>query len=71
MSVDVERVFSKGRILLSHVQYHLASQTICALMCLGRWSLMGYIRSSDLIAVTKLAETKDVEMEDGWDKIMD
>ena len=32
---------------------------------------MGYIKSSDVLAVTKLAETDDVEMEDGWDKILD
>jgi hypothetical protein len=32
---------------------------------------LNFIRSSDLIAVTKLPEDKeDVEMETGWDKIM-
>ena len=33
-------------------------------------TIMGCIKSSDVLAVTKLAETEDVEMEDGWDKII-
>ena len=37
-SVDVERVFSKGRILLSHVRNRLSVQSTWALMCLGAWS---------------------------------
>jgi hypothetical protein len=72
-SVDVERVFSKGRLLLSHVRNRLSVQTTRALMCLGAWSKMGYVRDSDLKAVTVLPDLKEDEeeglLEDDWDLI--
>ena len=51
-SVHVERVFSQGRILLSHIRSRLSVQSTCALMCLGVWSLMGYVEDSDIKAAT-------------------
>lgn len=73
-SVDVERVFSKGRILLSHVRNRLSVQSTRALMCLGAWSLMGYVKDSDIKAVTVLPDLQDGEEEeplaDDWDSIM-
>ena len=71
-SVDVERVFSKGRILLSHLHNHLSVQSTRALMCLGAWSLMGYVRDSDVKAVTMLPDLEDDEeepLEENWDVI--
>lgn len=72
-SVDVERVFSKGRILLSHLRNRLSVQSTRALMCLGAWSLMGYVRDSDVKAVTMLPELKEDEeeepLEENWDLI--
>ncbi|KDR67829.1 hypothetical protein GALMADRAFT_146839 [Galerina marginata CBS 339.88] len=73
-SVDVERVFSQGRLLLSHVRSRLSVQSTRALMCLGGWSLMGYVRDSDVKAVTILAEvpanTAEEELEVDWDAIV-
>ena len=67
-------MFSKGRILLSHVRNRLSVQSTRALMCLGAWSLMGYVRDSDLKAVTLLADLKEGEQEeplaDDWDSII-
>jgi len=37
-SIDVEHVFSKGRIVLSHVWNGLSVQSTRALLCLGAWS---------------------------------
>lgn len=72
-SVDVERVFSKGRILLSHLRNRLSVQSTRALMCLGIWSLMGYVRDSDVKAVTMLPDLKEGEeeepLEEDWDVI--
>jgi hypothetical protein len=72
-SVDVERVFSKGRILLSHVRNQLSVQSTRALMCLGAWSLMGYVKDRDLKEVTVLPDLKEGEKEeplaDNWDLI--
>jgi len=71
-SIDVERVFSKGRILLSHLCNRLSVQSTRALMCLGAWSLMGYIRYSDVKAVTMLPDLEDDDeepLEENWDAI--
>ncbi|KAJ8474625.1 hypothetical protein ONZ51_g7088 [Trametes cubensis] len=72
-SVDVERTFSRGRLLLPHVRNRLSAQTTRALLCLGAWSVRGFIKKADLIDVAKLPDVKapesDVEMEDGWDVI--
>ena len=43
-SVDVERVFSKGRLILSHVRNGLSVQSTRALMCIGAWSRMGLVK---------------------------
>ena len=50
-SVDVERVFSHGRILLSHLRNWLSPQTTCSLMCLQAWSLLSYVKDKDLMMV--------------------
>ena len=71
-SVDVERVFSKGRILLLHLHNRMSPQTTHALMFLNAWSLHRYIKDQDIVAVLKGDEMEgddDVEFEEGWDDI--
>jgi hAT family C-terminal dimerisation region len=71
-SVDVERVFSRGRLLLSHVRSRLSAQSTRALLCLGSWSLMGMVRNEDVLAVTLMADAEDEDpagLEEGWDHI--
>ena len=70
-STDVERVFSQGRIVLSHIRNRLSSQSIHALMCLGNWSLMGFVKDNDIFAVTVQPEIEGEEeaLLDGWDAI--
>ena len=70
-SVDVEHVFSKGWILLSHVQNCLALQSIHALMCLGNWSKLGYVKDKDILAIAVLPDIEGdkEELPDGWDAI--
>ena len=70
-SVHVEQVFSQGHILLSHICSCLSVQSACALMCLGVWSLMGYVKDSDIQAATVKPEVSGEEKElvDGWDDI--
>lgn len=73
-SVDVERVFSQGRIVLSHLRNRLSVQSTRALMCLGVWSRLGYVKDSDIKAVVILPEVSaDIEDEvaSGWDAILD
>jgi hypothetical protein len=72
-SVGVERTFSKGRLLLSHIRNRLSVQSTRALMCLGVWSLQGYVRDNDIKAVTALEELVGEERMDelsgDWDVI--
>ena len=72
-SVGVERIFSKGHILLSHVRNSLSVQLTRALMCLGGWSLQGYVRDKDINEVTMLEELVGEERMDelsaDWDTI--
>lgn len=71
--MDVERTFSRGRRLLSHVRSRLNAQTTRAVMCLGDWVRLDLVRSEDVRDVSKLDEVddegSDYEMEDGWDRI--
>jgi hypothetical protein len=73
-SVDVERVFSKGRLVLSHVRNRLSAQTTCTLLCLGAWSLLGYVLSNDVLSVTCLPDLEEGEEEEipgeNWDMIV-
>lgn len=42
-------------------------------MCLGVWSLLGYVKDEDVLAVTKLEDIpegqEEEELEEGWDAI--
>lgn len=73
-SVDVERVFSQGRIVLSHLRSRLSVQSTRALMCLGAWSALGYVDNSDLRAVTILPAVppnrREPGLAEGWDAIL-
>jgi hypothetical protein len=71
-SVDVERVFSRGRLILSHTRSRLSAQTSRAIICLGCWSTLDMAKSATLARVFKNvreAELGEVEtlFEDGWD----
>jgi hAT family C-terminal dimerisation region len=72
-SVDVERTFSQGRLLLSHIRNRLSVQSTRALLCLGIWSEMGYVKDKDVKAATVLPEVGSDEEEDDlgddWDAI--
>ena len=53
-SVDVEWVFSQGRIVLSHLCSCLSGQSTWALMCLRVWHRLGFVSNSDIKAVVIL-----------------
>jgi hypothetical protein len=73
-SVDVECTFSKGCILLSHLRNRLSVESTRALICLGTWSSLGYVRDSDMKAETLrpvIDEEETInELESGWDDIL-
>ena len=72
-SVDVEHTFSQGRLLLSHIHNRLSVQSTQALLCLGIWSEMGYVRDKDVKAATVLPEVGldegEDDLSDDWDAI--
>lgn len=43
-------------------------------MCLGAWSLLGYVKDQDVLSVTALPDLEDGEveetLEDDWDAII-
>ena len=71
-SVDVERTFSQGRLLLLHIRNWLCVQSTRALLCLGIWSKMGYVKDKDVKVATVLPEVGSDEedvLSDDWDAI--
>ena len=67
-------MFSQGRLLLSHIRSRLSVQSTRALMCLGVWSLLGFVRDSDVKAVVVLPELRadedEGELDIHWDRIL-
>ena len=61
-SVAVERVFSKGHLLISHIRNRLSAQSTRALLCLGYWSKMGFIKLEDLKAAATLPDVEKDEV---------
>ena len=64
----VERVFIKGRLIISHVRNRLSAQSTCALMCLGYWSKVGLVSLEDLKAGASLpdATVDETWSDDDW-----
>lgn len=62
-SVDVERTFSQGRLLLSHIRSRLSVQSRRALLCVGVWSLKGYVKDDDVKSAAVLREVDGAEEE--------
>ncbi|KAL1937246.1 hypothetical protein VTO73DRAFT_13915 [Trametes versicolor] len=72
-SVDIERAFSRGRIILPHLRNGLSANSIRAILCLGEWSLLNLVKDEDISAEVKvpgLEGEEDVELENGWDSII-
>jgi len=70
-SVHVERTFSQGRLLLSHVRSRLSVQSTRALLCVGVWSLLGYVKDNDVkaAAVLPAVDGEEEELAEDWDSI--
>ncbi|KIK35539.1 hypothetical protein CY34DRAFT_61050, partial [Suillus luteus UH-Slu-Lm8-n1] len=62
-SVDVERLFSCGRLLLSHVRSRLSAQSTQALLCLGYWSHLKLVKTEDIMKVSTLVDVEGDEEE--------
>ena len=69
--VDVERIFSKGRLILSHVQNGLLVQSMRTLMCLNAWSTMGLVKDKDVMEAARLPNVNgneaELDSDSDWD----
>jgi hypothetical protein len=52
----VERTFSKGRLLLSHIRNRLLVESTRALLCLNNWSKQGFVKPEYLKEAATLPE---------------
>ena len=70
-SVDVERTFSQGQLVLSHVRSRLSVQSTRALLCLAGWSKMGLVKDDDVKAAALLPEVngEEEELALNWDAL--
>jgi len=68
-STDVERVFSRGRLVLSHIRNRLTVASTRVLMCLGAWSKLNLVRNADIKAAAVLPDIigDEDELELDWD----
>ncbi|KDQ48980.1 hypothetical protein JAAARDRAFT_144110, partial [Jaapia argillacea MUCL 33604] len=68
-SVNVEWIFSRGHLLLSHIRNRLSAQCTRAVLCLSAWSLMGMVKDEDVLKVAVLADAVGEEegFKEGWD----
>ena len=68
----MEWVFSRGRLLLSHIRNGLSIQSSRASMCLSAWSRISLVKDDDVMEAARLPEVNgvEVELDRDWDKIM-
>ncbi|TFY58892.1 hypothetical protein EVJ58_g6133 [Rhodofomes roseus] len=67
-SVAVERLFSKGRIFISHLRNGLSAASIRVLLCLNNWSVLGFIKDKDVMSVAREDPSGELpeDVEDVW-----
>lgn len=65
----MERIFSRGRRLLSHVRSRLSVTSTRAVLCLGLWSTLGLVDDNDLRQVGKLPDVEKGGAEEDNDEM--
>ena len=72
-TVDVERVFSRGRLILPHVRNRLAVQSTRASLCVGLWSSLGLVKDDDIKMSLSIDDIRgkedDLSLSEDWDAI--
>lgn len=71
--MDVERIFSQGRVILSYLRNRLSVQTVRALICVNEWTKAGIITEKhihDCIwGLKDIDEDDESYVAEGWDTI--
>jgi len=69
-SIDVERLFSRGQLVLLHVRSRLSVNSTRALLCLGAWSSLGLVKNEDVKRISSMPDIDGKEaFKVGWDAI--
>ena len=69
-TVDIECVFSRGRLLLPHVCNCLGVQSTHASLCVGQWSSLGLVKDGDIkMSIGTDDIVKEDELPEDWDAI--
>jgi hypothetical protein len=69
-TVDVERVFSRGRLVLPHVCNRLGVQSTRASLCVGQWSSLSLVKDGDIkMSLGRDDIVKEDELPEHWDAI--
>lgn len=69
-TVDVERVFSRARLILPYVRNSLGVQSTRASLCVGLWSSQGLIKDGDIKASLGADDDREEdELPVNWDAI--
>jgi len=58
-TTDVERLFSRCRILLPHIRNRLSPRMTRAIICLNEWGKMGLIKALDYEEVAKMDDVSE------------
>jgi hypothetical protein len=73
MTVDVERVFSHGRLILLHIRNRLAVQSTPVSLCVGLWSSLGLVKDDDIKMSLSIDDIRgkedDLSLSEDWDAI--
>jgi len=66
--VDMEHVFSQGRLLLPYIHNRLSSESMRALLCLGDWCRCGLMKDSNIKSAALLPDVTGEEppLASGW-----
>ena len=71
-SVNVERVFSRGHLVLPYVHSRLVVQSTRASLCVGLWSSQGLVKDGDIrvsLGVDDVGEDSEDVLPEDWDDV--
>ena len=69
MSVDVEQVFSRGRMLLSYEGNCLSAESTRVILCLREWVRLDLLTADELEEITmEMVKPDELDERDGYNK---
>ena len=73
MTVDIKWIFNCDYLLLFYICNWLSAETMQAILCIGKWSCIEFIKDKDMLKVTSKAYNENDPSLDavpkGWNSI--